>query len=212
MERQESTGRDRVGGQRQGAQSKGRCGVSGLGVAQRALERQETMTSRTDELRTLIEETEASGGSVTAELIVERAKNAERWPQLNAHFWQVPESDLAHEARIARAHRLLITLTVTVRESGEVTRMMIHTPGERGYQSLPAISRKPDLARVKLQQLIEDISRARARLRAFRAAIPDDVADEIDTALEVAETTANRAETARSGPVEYGMAGIGMQE
>jgi len=128
-----------------------------------------------------------SGKPVTALFVVESARDFVAYPKLNEHLWQVPEADLAAEARLQRAHRLLITMTITVADTGDTTRMLVHTPGSHGYQPIDVISRVPDVAVLKMRRLIEDIARARARLRAFRAAIPGDVADEIEALLREAE-------------------------
>ena len=149
--------------------------------------------SMRSELKTIIETQEAAEAAVTAAVVVERARDAAAYPDLNRHLWQVPDADLAAEARLARAHRLLITLHVTVAETGETTRMLVHTTGVPGYQSMDSISRIPDLAAAKIKSLLEDIGRARARLRAFRAALPENVAIDVDEALEAAENRANAA-------------------
>jgi hypothetical protein len=146
---------------------------------------------------------------VTAEVVVERARDVQQFPALHAHLWAVAEADLAQEARVGRAHRLLITLKVTIPETGESTRMMVHAQGMQGYQSLSSFTQKPDLMRVKLKQLADDISRARSRLAGFRSAIPDDVADEIDAALATAEERASPKKSAsETWSGQYGMGGI----
>lgn len=149
--------------------------------------------SARDELQRIIEEAETKGSSITAPFVVEKAKDAEKYPALNKHLWQVPEADLAAEARLSRAHRLLITMRVTVADTGETTRMLVHTAGTPGYQPIGTVTKTPDLAMAKMRQLAEDIARARGRLRAFKAALPDDIATEIDEALEQAETRTNEA-------------------
>lgn len=149
--------------------------------------------SMREEIQSIITEAEDSGLSITAAAVVEKAKDAEQFPALNKHLWQVPEADLAQEARLTRAHRLLITMHVTIPETGERTRMLVHTSGVPGYQPISAVARVPDLALAKMRQLADDIARARGRLRAFKAALPDDIATEIDEALQEAETRTNRA-------------------
>lgn len=146
-----------------------------------------------EELDLIVRDAEDKNIPVTAASVVERAKDAEAFPSLNKHLWQVPEADLANEARLTRAHRLLITLKVTIPDTGETTRMLVHTRGTPGYMPVTSVTRVPDLAAAKLRQLMDDIARARGRLRAFKAAIPDTVADEIDQALEQAETRTNAA-------------------
>jgi len=145
-----------------------------------------------DEIRTLADDYEKQGRSVTAEIVVEAAKDAAKYPRLNEHLWQVAEADLANEARITRAHRLLISITI-VSEEGATTRLLVHTPGTAGYRPLTSVVSSPDLASIKLRQLTDDIARSRGRLRDFKAFVPSDVADEIDAALEEAEQKANRA-------------------
>lgn len=144
------------------------------------------MSLRSDVAK-LIELRNAAGEPMTASFVVESARDAAAYPDLNRHLWQVPEADLAAEARLQRAHRLLITMTVTVAETGDTTRMMVHTPGSPGYQSIEYVAKTPDIVVAKLRQLGEEIGRARARLRAFRAAISADVAAEIDDLLKEAE-------------------------
>lgn len=149
------------------------------------------------EIKQMMDEAEAAGTPLTAPQVVEAAKDAARWPNLNRHLWQVPEADLAMEARLARAHRLLITILVTTSE-GITTRMFLHTEGVPGYQSLGVVAGNKDLAATKLLELTQDISRARARLRAFRSALPDDIGSEIDEALEAAEAKAAAAAAERT--------------
>lgn len=149
--------------------------------------------SMREEIQTIITEAEDAGMPITASAVVEKARDADQFPSLNKHLWQVPEADLASEARLHRAHRLLITMHVTIPETGEKTRMLVHTNGVPGYQPISAVARVPDLALAKLRQLTEDIARARGRLRNFKASLPDDIATEIDEALEAAETRVNAA-------------------
>ncbi len=134
--------------------------------------------------------------TLTAEYLVKAAKDGNTYPMLYAHLWSPSEAKLAAEARLARAHRLLITITVTVGE-GVKTRLYWHTKGTKGYAKYEKILASKDLAQVKLDQLIEDIARARGRLRVFRALLPDSVAEEIDAALQAAEATARNASRRR---------------
>jgi len=144
------------------------------------------------EIKRMMDESEAAGTSLTAPVVVEKAKNAEVWPALHKHLWSVPEADLASEARLARAHRLMISIEVTT-EEGILTRMLLHTEGTPGYQSLDTIKGNKNLAALKLQELTQDISRSRAKLRAFKAALPSDLVDEIDEFLARAENKASAA-------------------
>ncbi len=130
--------------------------------------------------------------NITAEQVVDAAKNRKKYPNLHKHLWEVPEPELAAEARIARAHRLLISVRVVTGE-GQTTRMMVHTRGVPGYRPIESVTSNANLASLKLQQLTEDIARARGRLSAFKAMIAGDVADEIDEALETAEKKAASA-------------------
>lgn len=149
--------------------------------------------SMREEIETIIRDAEATDSVVTATAVVEKARDAEKYPALNKHLWQVDEALLAQEARISRAHRLLITMRIVIPETGETTRMLVHTPGTDGYRPINSVTKVPDLAMAKMRQLAEDISRARGRLRAFRAALPDELATEIDEALEQAEQRTNAA-------------------
>ena len=128
---------------------------------------------------------ESDGDPVTAEHVVDQARDAARFPALNEHLWRVSEATLAREARLARAHKLLIRIHVTSSE-GTVTRLLMHTRDTKGYRRADLIAATPDLASIKLKQLAADIGRARERLRAFRSILPDDVADDIDAALRQA--------------------------
>ena len=145
--------------------------------------------SRKSELDKIIE---GNGGSITAEQVVQAARNKELYPELHAHLWEVPERELAEEARVARAHKLIIALRV-VTEVGTTTRMMVHTIGTKGYQPAQAVAANVDLASMKLRQLAADVGRARERLRGFKAMLADDVADDIDKALDVATGAIERA-------------------
>ena len=145
--------------------------------------------SMRNEIKLITDAYEAENRPITAEAIVEAAKNAETYPALNEHLWQVDAETLATEARLARAHRLLISIRI-VTEEGNSTRLLTHIPGIAGYRSSGFIASQVDLAAIKLRQLTEDISRSRARLREFRSLVPSTVADEIDAALEAAETRA----------------------
>lgn len=150
-----------------------------------------------DELRGIAEQYAAEGKAITAEEVVEIARDAAGFPALNAHLWQVPVSILANEARIQRAHKLLITVQVT--EAGQSTRMLLHVPGTPGYQHFRQVARSPDLAVIKLRQLREDIDRSRARLNEFKAILPDDVALDIETQLAQTAAAIERGVAARDG-------------
>jgi hypothetical protein len=136
-----------------------------------------------------------AGGPITAEQVVQAARNKSEFPALHQHLWEVPERELANEARLARAHKLIIALRV-VSASGSITRMMVHTLGTKGYQPAEHVAANIDLASIKLKQLSADVGRARERLRGFRSMIADDLSDEIDEALERATSAIDRA-TAR---------------
>ena len=148
--------------------------------------------SKRDEINKLMQQCEADGKSLTATMIVEAAKNETEYPALNKHLWQPSEALLAQEARITRAHRLLIQLNVTTGD-GITTRMFVHTRGVPGYQALNSVVNRPDLALAKLRELTASIASARGRLRSFRAALPEPISDEIDEALERAEAKAQAA-------------------
>lgn len=148
--------------------------------------------SKRDEINKLADECAEKGIALTATYMVEQAKDEKKYPKLNEHLWQAKEAVLAQEARIARAHKLIMHLNVTTGD-GITTRMFVHTQGVTGYQPLNSVVNNPDLAKAKLQELTADISRARGRLRGFRAALPDDLGAEIDEALEQAEKRAAAA-------------------
>lgn len=149
------------------------------------------MRTMTDEIKLLSEQHEKDNRPLTAEDVVNYAKDAKTYPALHDHLWKVSESFLAQEARISRAHRLLISIHVVTIE-GDRTRMLIHTPGSPGYRDAAYVARSPDLATIKLRQLRDDIARSRARLAEFRAILPPDVADEIAASLSRASDAADR--------------------
>lgn len=153
------------------------------------------MTTLREEIDIIVEE--ANGKSVKAEAVVEAAKNKERFPSLHKHLWEIAEADLAAEARLQRAHKLLINIRV-VTGDGHVTRMMVHTQSVEGYLPLQTIIANRDLAAEKLKQFADDIGRSRARLRGFRSALNDELVDELDAALEQAQVKANDAAAARA--------------
>lgn len=148
--------------------------------------------SMRNEIRELADHYEQQQKALTAEMVVEASKDAERFPHLNKHIWQEAEDTLLKEARIARAHKLLISVKITT-EEGTTTRLMVHTPGLVGYRSYTHVATTFDLASVKLRQLIDDVSRARARLKEFRAVVPSEVIDDIDAHYEAAEKRASEA-------------------
>lgn len=141
------------------------------------------------EIRQLMEMTDASGQALTALAVVEASKDKDKWPNLHKHLWEASEPELAMEARLSRVHRLLIQLRVTT-EEGVSTRLAVHTSGYAGYRPLESVLTNRNFAASKLLELTQDIARARARLRAFRAVIPADVAEDIDEALQRAERMA----------------------
>ncbi len=149
------------------------------------------------EIKQMMDEAQIAKAPLTAPQVVEAARDQQRWPALHKHLWQVPEPELAAEARLARAHRLIITVFTTT-EGGVSTRLFVHTSGTPGYQPLQTVTGSRDLANLKLLQLTQDISRARARLRAFRAALPDSIGTEIYEALERAEAKATEAAASRT--------------
>lgn len=148
--------------------------------------------SKRDEIERLTEECAARGQPLTAPFMVEAAQDAETYPSLHEYLWVPSEETLAAEARLTRAHRLLISINVTIGD-GIKTRHMMHIRGHEGYRPHDTIITNPDLAAEKLRQLTEDIARARGRLRVFRDILPEAVSLEIDAALEKAERRATAA-------------------
>lgn len=149
--------------------------------------------SKRDEIEKLTQECQEKGlPTLTAPYMVEAAQNAEAYPNLHAYLWAPSEAELAAEARLARAHRLMISLNITIGD-GVITRLLMHTPGIGGYSPYSSVISNLDLAATKLRQLTEDIARARGRLRAFRSALPEDIGTEIDDALAKAENRATAA-------------------
>lgn len=151
-----------------------------------------------EEIRTLTADHEADNKPVTAESVVEAAKDAAKYPALHEHLWAVSVETLATEARVARAHRLLISVRI-VTEDGDSVRLLTHVPGMVGYQPSSRVASNVDLAAMKLAQLTIDIARSRARLREFKALLPAVIADEIDESLARAEqASANATATSQS--------------
>lgn len=153
--------------------------------------------SKREEIDRIADECAAKSMNLTAKYMVEAARDADTYPELNKYLWQVDTETLAAEARLDRAYRLLITINVTVGEGTRVRHMM-HVRGMSGYQTYKTVASNPDLAALKLQQLTEDIARARGRLRAFREVLPEQVSMEIDEALEKAEAKAAEAAAERT--------------
>jgi hypothetical protein len=143
---------------------------------------------------------ESKGKSLEAKVVVEKARTDKRLPALNKHLWGLSEADLAMEARLARAHRLIIRLNI-VTVQGVSTRMLIHTNGTRGYQPTETVAQTPNLAIAKLLQLRGDIRRARDRLHNFSMILDPDVAASIDAALGTAERLTERPNYEVSGAV-----------
>jgi hypothetical protein len=152
--------------------------------------------SMREEVRKIAEIYNQEGRAIMAAQIVEEAKDKDKYPSLHAHLWEVAADVLADEARIARAHRLLISIHFTT-EEGVTTRLLMHTPGQIGYRPATHVARSVDLAALKLRQMAEDIGRARARFRDFKAIVPSEVADEVDQLLEQAEKKAIEGIAAR---------------
>lgn len=142
--------------------------------------------SMRDEIKIITDLNEKSNTATTAEMVVEAAKNKLAYPLLHGHLWEVSETELATEARVGRAHRLLISIRI-VTDDGDNTRMLVHTRGMSGYRSAEYVSTNADLSLIKLNQLSDDIGRARARLREFKAILPVDVSARIDASLEAAQ-------------------------
>ena len=145
------------------------------------------MNTIKDEITKLADDATKRNATLTAEDLVEAARNARTYPLLNDVLWKVPEAELAAEARIARAHKLIIRCTVVTSE-GSTVRAFLHTRNDKGYRPAEAIAGSTNLARIKLAELTADIGRARQRLASFKAIISSETADEIDDALGVAET------------------------
>lgn len=154
------------------------------------------MTTLREEIDIIIGMSKSNGDSIKAEAVVEMAKNAEKFPALHKHLWEVPEEQLAAEARLQRAHKLLISIRV-VTSDGHVTRMMVHTNSIEGYRPLTDVIASRDLAAEKLKQFSDDIGRARTRLHAFRSALNEDLVSELDDLLAKAQTKAEAAANAR---------------
>lgn len=134
-----------------------------------------------DEVRRIVE-SKSAGSMLLADDLVREAKDAQAYPKLHEHLWGVSETVLAHEARISRAHRLLISVRI-VTEEGDNTRLLVHTPGIAGYQPAARVLSNPDLAALKLRQLAADVARSRGRLNEFKQMLPSDVAEAIDKSI-----------------------------
>jgi hypothetical protein len=143
------------------------------------------MNMRT-ELKRASEQFEARNQPLTADALVDLAKSQADYPALHAHFWGVSETALAHEARLARAHRLIISIRVIIGDAPP-TRLLVHTAGSQGYRPIDHVVKTFDLAAQKLMELQNDIARSRSRLREFRSLLPDDIAIQIDERLSEAE-------------------------
>jgi len=126
----------------------------------------------------------AGDDALTAQVVVDASRDEPAtYPQLHAHLWQTPEKELAAEARLSRAHRLLIRIQITSTE-GITTRLLVHTRDVPGYQTVDVVASMPDLRAAKLSMLRADIVRARDRLRAYSAILAPDLVIEVDEALQ----------------------------
>lgn len=152
------------------------------------------MTTRA-ELEKLSDEAEAAGRSLTAEAVVEAAKDAKAFPELHTQLWAPSEAELAAEARLSRAHKMLISIRI-ITDEGSTSRMFVHTRSEPGYRPYEKVISSSDLAASKMRQLLQDIARARQRLASFKSLLDDTVAGELDDILARAERVA--------APVERG--------
>lgn len=146
------------------------------------------MTIRS-ELEQLSKKAERKDAPLTAQAVVEAAKNARQYPELHHELWAPDVEELAAEARLQRAHRLIISIRITSIE-GPTVRMLVHTSAEPGYRPHDTVVSSLDLASVKLRQLAANITRARRQLAAFRSMLPDDIAIELEDLLVRAERVA----------------------
>ena len=153
--------------------------------------------STREEITILSKAAASRGETLTAESVVEAAKNATTYPSLHEQIWAVADADLVAEARLARAHRLIIRLTV-VTDDGTTVRAFMHTREEKGYRPVSSLATNVSLASIKLAELTADIGRARHRLAGFKSILPAEITDEIDAALSRADDMIKRATASTS--------------
>ena len=148
------------------------------------------------EVKRLAEAAEAAGRTLTADAVVEAARDAEGYPALHKHLWATDIETLAMEARRARAHRVIMSIRI-VTEEGSTARVLVHTRGVPGYQPVSAVVAVPDLARAKVAEIRDRISRLRGDLATFRGLLPPEIAAEIDQPLAEAESRATARASAQ---------------
>ena len=136
--------------------------------------------------------------NITAEDLVLEAKSSTKYPKLWEYLWGVPEGELAQEARLARAHRLLIITKTYDEDSGQVTKLVLHTGKERGYRHYQDVVHDADLALTYLKGLSADVDRCIQQFNSFKKLLPNDVALEIEDAFARTKTATEKALSSRA--------------
>lgn len=157
------------------------------------------MSTMAEETRQLLQEAMDNGESLTAEAMVQAARDKRAYPQLNAHLWGPSEKQLAMEARINRATKLIISIKVTV-EPGYTTRSIIHVKDNPGYYSKQVVEANPNLAEIHLQRVRDDIMRAILRYQAVATFLDPEITGPLGEALRAAWVSTFKPGRARPFP------------
>jgi hypothetical protein len=120
------------------------------------------------EIREMHNRARSAGKTLLAEDVVKWAKSKKDYPDLYEHLWGESEDVLLAEARLSRAHRLIISIKTTV-EPGRETRVYVHTKSEPGYYSKEQVESDPNLVEIHMQRLRDDIWKVLQKYRACAA-------------------------------------------
>lgn len=150
------------------------------------------MSTMASEVRLIARICEVGNRPLTADEVVEAAKDENKYPLLHDHLWKTSEETLLKEARRQRAHVLIVQLRI-VSQDGDRIRLFAHARGTPGYIRTEEMAANVDLAPIKLNQLAKDLRAARERFSAFRRMIDPDVAGEIEGMIDAAASAAEKA-------------------
>lgn len=106
------------------------------------------------------------GETLTARAVVEAARDAKQYPKLHDHIWQADDETLLDEARLTRAHQVIMRIRVEVIDGGKV-RGMIHIQGTPGYQSTAHVVSNFDLAAAKAREYLHRLRSDQQRFDVF---------------------------------------------
>ena len=139
--------------------------------------------SRAAEVRRLAELHDKDGKLLQAEDVFEASKDAKSYPRMHEYIWGKSQAELARERQIQLCHQLIISIKIsTVHHLPQ--RVFVHNRSIQGYRPIERVVSSYDLASQQLEKLADDVDRARQRLSAFKAMLPDEVADAIEASME----------------------------